>query len=300
MQSLMFSTEKIISAVRRRHQFFQVWPGAVRLVDAEGDGIPGLIIDDFAGNWLVQTSSHARRPKLDPCLGFHSLYWKQLSVGQKNAPEHVAGQMVGRPFPIEEFGLRALIDFNAGYSPGFFLDQRENRRRIRKIASGKTVLNTFAYTCAFGAAAALGGAKTTNIDLSKRYLAWGKQNYGLNGLPLEAHEFLAGDVVQWLQRFRKQRRRFSLIILDPPTFSRDRRGNVFRVEKDYGGLVRQALHCLEEGGALLCCANTHRLSVKAFSGLLRRACPTAAGFKTFPMPPDFTGQQYLKSVWIEV
>jgi len=94
-------------------------------------------------------------------------------VGErKAAPARIEGEEAGEPFEAMENGMRFLIDFRAGYSQGIFLDQRENRMETRWRARGLRVLNCFAYTCAFGVAAALGGAETVNIDLSKRYLEW--------------------------------------------------------------------------------------------------------------------------------
>jgi 23S rRNA (cytosine1962-C5)-methyltransferase len=295
----MFSIEKIRAAFQRRQQAFPARPPALRLVDGEGDELPGLIIEDFASRWLAQTTESAAAPILDESLGFRSLYWKKLSVDQKGPPEHIAGEVLTAPFSIEEFGLRFLVDFQAGYSHGIFLDQRDNRQRVREKAGGKTVLNTFSYTCAFGVAAAAGGARTTNIDLSQRTLVRGQQNYRLNQLSTNDHEFLAGDVFEYFRRFQRKQRKFDLIILDPPTFSRDRRGKIFRVEADYSALVERALSCLAPGGNLLCCANTHRLNLKNFAAVLKIVCPPNSEFEWYPMPPDFTGSPYLKSLWVQ-
>jgi 23S rRNA (cytosine1962-C5)-methyltransferase len=295
----MFSTEKIRAAIRRRQHWFTERSRALRLVDGAGDDLPGLIIEDYAGRWLVQTEESPAKPVLHQDLGYRTLYWKKLSVEQKAAPKHLGGETLSAAFPIEEFGLEFLVDFQAGYSQGIFLDQRDNRRRVR-CSSAKAVLNTFAYTCAFGVAAAAGGSRTTNIDLSVRSLAFGRRNYQLNGLPDQNHEFLAGDVFDYLRRFRSKQRRFDLIILDPPTFSRNRQGKIFRAEKDFGSLVEHALECLSSNGSLLCCANTHRVSAKDFLGMLKKLCPRGSKLTSLPMPPDFTAPPYLKSVWIEI
>ena len=136
----------------------------MRLFDGAGDGLPGLIIDDFAGRWIVQTMDECE-PTLDPAAGYRSLYWKPLLKTSKAGPKHIGGEPVQENFCVLESGLEFEIDFRAGYSPGLFLDQRINRNKLRSLAKDQTLLNTFSYTCAFGVAAAIGGASTVNLDL---------------------------------------------------------------------------------------------------------------------------------------
>jgi 23S rRNA (cytosine1962-C5)-methyltransferase len=290
----MLPNAKILAAIEKRRTIDRKQTNAVRLVDGAGDELPGLIIDDFAGRWLAQTLSETN-PSLGGDLGFHSLYWKPLIA----ATRYLAGESITGPFAILESGMAFEIDFHAGSSPGIFLDQRINREKLRRAAGGKKILNTFSYTCAFGVAAAAGGGSTTNVDLSRRYLDWGKRNYQLNRISAENHEFLAGDVFDWLKRFRKQGRKFDLVILDPPTFSRDRKSNVFRVQRDYGHLVQLASACLDHEGIILCCTNFRGVSSGAFLSLLktgiRRPCKASNG----SMPPDFTGERYMKSIWLQ-
>ena len=298
MKFLVLPTPKILAAIEKRRTIDRKKTNAVRLVDGPGDELPGLIIDDFAGRWLAQTFSETN-PSLGGDLGFHSLYWKPLVKNASAAPQYLAGESITGPFVILESGMAFEIDFHAGISPGIFLDQRINREKLRLIAGGKKILNTFSYTCAFGVAAAVGGASTTNVDLSRRYLDWGKRNYQLNKISAENHEFLVGDVFDWLRRVRKQGRKFDLVILDPPTFSRDRKSHVFRVQHDYGRLVQLASECLGREGVILCCTNFRRVSSEAFLSLLktgiRRPCKASNGL----MPPDFTGERYLKSIWLQ-
>jgi 23S rRNA (cytosine1962-C5)-methyltransferase len=294
----MLSTAKILAAIEKRRRIDRRKTNALRLVDGAGDGVPDLIIDDFAGRWLAQTFSE-KKPSIDGVLGFHSLYWKTLVRGRSAAPQYLAGDEINRPFSILESGLQFEIDFHSGFSPGIFLDQRINRERLRSVARGKKILNAFSYTCAFGVAAAAGGAHTTNIDLSRRYLDWGTRNYELNRISIEDHEFLVGNVLDWLKRFRKRGRNFDIIILDPPTFSRDRRSNIFRVQDGYSPLVKMASECLDHGGMLLCCTNCHGLSPKEFLRILKSTVPGLCKAFQAVMPPDFTGEQYLKSVWLQ-
>jgi 23S rRNA (cytosine1962-C5)-methyltransferase len=148
-------------------------------------------------------------------------------------------------------------------------------------------------------AAALGGALTVNLDLSRSNLDWGKRNYAANGIDPSTHDFIYGDAFDWLRRFNRRDRRFDVVVLDPPTFSRDRRSHVFRLEHDSGSLVELALGVLNPGGTLLCCANTHRLPGAHFQALLHSALPPAAKLSPRPMPEDFPGSDYLKTFWVE-
>ena len=295
----MCPTEKIFRALARRSALRQSGTTAYRIVDGIGDDLPDWVIDDFNGNWLIGLKPGQNIPTLDPLLGYRSLYGKVLSNQEKKAPIFLDGEPVAERFLVQEHGLKFWVDFQAGYSQGIFLDQRLNRQRLRKCSAGRTVLNTFAYTCAFGVAAAVSGASTINIDLSRAYLDWGREDYLANDIESQRHEFLYGDVFDWLKRFAKKGRRFDLIILDPPTFSRDRNGRVFRVESDYAELLELALSVSAKDGQLLCCTNSHGLSRAGFEKILRTKLPSSAAMLDCGMPEDFPGSDYLKSFWIE-
>ena len=274
---------------------------ALRIVDGRGDGFDGIEIDDFNGNWLVQTRDENFPDWLKgAAMEARANSVSRKKLGDKAAPLWVAGERLNSPFVVKESGLGYWIDFNAGYSQGLFLDQRLNRARIKEISRDRTVLNCFAYTCAFGVCAASGGGDTVNIDLSKRYLNWGKENYLLNGSDPEAHEFLFGDVFDWLGRFRKRSRLFDLIILDPPTFSRDDDGRIFTVETRMSELVGLCENLLKEGGALLCSTNQRSMGSAQFHKLIFRGLrnPELFTATSASMPPEFTGDPYLKTWWL--
>ncbi len=280
----------------------------VRLLDGTGDGagFDGLFIDDFAGRWMVQTSHPGQRPPewLRDVAGPApaSIYWKPLDARDQRPPVHWAGEPVDAPFTARENGLFYRIDFQAGYSQGIFLDQRDNRLALRgRMRPGGAVLNCFAYTCAFSVAAAAAGARTASVDLSRRSLDWGKENFRLNGLDPDAgHDFLAGDTFEWMRRLARQGRRFDGVVLDPPTFSRDRKGKVFRVEDDLGVLVSLAAPLLVPGGWMLCSSNARTLTADGFRRTVAGGLPgggTGWRLERAPMPPDFTGAHYLQAVW---
>ena len=155
-------------------------------------------------------------------------------------------------------------------------------------------------------AAAAGAESTTSIDLSKPYLEWGKRNFELNGIELKTseHYFCRGEVLDWLSQFAKKRRKFGGVVLDPPTFSRSKQSGVFRVEKDYASLAESAARVVAKGGWLLACTNHRGLPPRRFREMVRDGV-LASGrrireMELRPMPRDFTGEQYLKSVWVDL
>ena len=178
-----------------------------------------------------------------------------------------------------ENGIRYEMSFNEGYSVGLFLDQRDNRRRfltghIAAIflcrltihdSELSELLNCFAYTCGFSVCAAKAGARTTSLDLSKKYLEWGRRNFALNGLDPAAHDFIYGDTFDWLRRLAKKGRAFDAVVLDPPTFSQSKEHGTFRAEKDYGKLVTAALPAVEAGRNLVRLDERGGLAARKFS-----------------------------------
>lgn len=289
-------------ALKHRASLLSESTNALRLIDAAGDGLPGIYLETFAEHWLVSTTTPRIPAPLQSLLGEQkrSIYHKCLSQQQKESPHHLHGPELPESFLSRENDVNYEISFHSGYSQGIFLDQRDNRLRVRqRVSAGDTVLNTFAYTGAFSVCAALGDAETTTLDLSQPYLDWAKRNFQHNQLDPAAHHFCKGDTFHWLRRFSKQGRKFHGIILDPPTFSRDEKGQVFRVENDYGELARLAQQCLQPGGWMLCSTNCHKLHPRDFERQLRDALPRQCRFTHTPMPTDFTDAPYLKSVWVE-
>jgi 23S rRNA (cytosine1962-C5)-methyltransferase len=297
-RSTMSLQDKIEAAISRRSDLRTPQTDVRRLVNGAGDGLDGVIIDDFAGRWLMSIKEGGHAPKLPFELGYRSLYTKTLSKNEKGPPSYLGGEELTARFTVREHALSYWIDFQSGFSQGLFLDQRMNRNRLRELCAGKTVLNTFAYTCSFGLAAVAAGAKAVNLDLSRNYLEWGQENYRLNGLEPEKADFIYGDVFDWLGRFAKRGRRFDIVVLDPPTFSRSRASGVFRAEEDYGELLERGLRVAAPDGILLCCLNAHQVSTAHFRDILRNRLPAPVDLRPMPMPQDFPGSDYLKSFWV--
>ena len=199
-----------------------------------------------------------------------------------------------------EWYLRFSIDFGTGYSPGLFLDQRENRRYVRHIAP-RRLLNCFAYTCSFSVYAACSGASTLNIDLSKKYLARGRENFALNNLSTINHRFITDEVRSVLPRLASRGEKFDAIILDPPTFSRSPEGKTFQVQHDFENLLISALAVAERDAHVLVSTNCSVLSERALEVMARYCLKETRRAATFhrPLPlPDFPPRTGASSVWL--
>jgi 23S rRNA (cytosine1962-C5)-methyltransferase len=215
------------------------------------------------------------------------------------------GSAVEPEIKVREDGLVFIVRPYDGYATGLFLDHRLNRKRIRELVSGRRLLNTFAYTCAYTVAAAAGDAReTVSVDVSRKALEWGKRNLSANGLSPDGHLFSCSDVFDYFRRAERQGRRFDVVILDPPTFSRTRRpARVFALEQDLGRLVEGGLGLLDPGGRLLLCVNHRGTSF----GQLEKAVRAAAAevghsigrLERQPLPDDFRGDPgHAKSILV--
>src|SRR5881409_2917332 len=196
--------------------------------------------------------------------------------------------------------LKFGIDFGTGYSPGLFLDQRENRRYLRHIAP-RRLLNCFAYTCSFSISAACRGGTTLNIDVSKKYLARVRENFALNNLPTIDHRFIADDVRAVLPRLARRGEKFEAIILDPPTFSRSPGAKRFQVEEDFEKLLIGALELAERDSHVLVSTNCSALREHALEVMARyclKATRRAATFHRSSRLPDFPPVAGASSIWL--
>lgn len=235
---------------------------ALRLVAAESDGLPGLIIDRYE-DWLVcqflsAGSEYWKDTIVELLQEFFpglSIYERSdVSVREKEGLPSRCGVLAGTEPPehveIEENGMRLLVDIKGGHKTGCYLDQRDSRAAVRQWAEGRDVLNCFSYTGGFGVAALLGGAKhVLQMDSSESALEIARQNAELNGLDPAASEYMCGDVFKELRRFRDSRRNFDLIVLDPPKFI-ESRSQLDGGARGYKDINLLAFKLLRPGGLL--------------------------------------------------
>ncbi len=203
---------------------------------------------------------------------------------------------------ITEGGLRYGVDFGSGYSAGFFIDQRQNRAAVRQLRV-KTMLNCFAYTCSFSVAAAVAGAKTLSIDLSKKSLTRGRENFVLNDQALTSHRFIAEDVMDYLPRLARNGETFDVIILDPPTFSRSKIGTAFQVERDFETLLLAALEVAERDSRILLSTNCTTLDEHALEVMARfalKASRRAGSLHREPPLREFPAGVGASTVWLSL
>ena len=201
---------------------------------------------------------------------------------------------------VEEAGMRFGLDFAAGYSAGLFIDQRANRAFVRR-AGVRRLLNTFAYTCSFSVAAAMAGAETTSVDLSKKSIDRGRANFALNALDPARHSFIADDVLDVLPRLARRGEKFDAIVLDPPTFSRGNKGRKWQVENDFESLLLTALELAAPRARILLSTNCTRLNRRALEAIARFAAKSARRAVTFhqePPLPDVPAPFAAETLWL--
>lgn len=282
-------------AVRRRRELIASGKtDSFRAFSGVADGVDGVFVDVYAAG-AVLIVYEGRPPRgfdeagaaavvlevLRP-LGVTAVYLKPFARDRSRMggalPPVVtqATPAAGEPLPeailVREADWNLEIRLWDGLSTGIFLDQRENRiyaaswaaYRVKTDGVPPAVLNTFAYTCAFSIAAAKGGAVTTSVDVSGRYLDWGKRSFGHNGLDAGAHWFAKMDTFEYFVYAKRKGLKYDLIILDPPSFasgSPKRKIRPWSSIEDYARLVGEAAKLLNPKGVIFASTNTHELCV---------------------------------------
>jgi 23S rRNA (cytosine1962-C5)-methyltransferase len=308
-----------------------------RLLHDLADGAPELAIDVY-DRWLVLQSSGDRGRAAEAAaieaamrLGAAGIYVKRRprqantveSESEEVAPAHpLAGEAAPSPLLVKEGGLSFEVRLGEGLGTGLFLDQRDNRARVRGAADGRRVLNLFCYTAPFTVAAAAGGARlTVSVDASRRLLERGAINLSRNGfsarfadgLPADeaGHVLWAKDAFEALDALAAAGRRFDLVLCDPPTYSTTRGPRrKTRRWKSGSGWIDLAAACfrvLAPGGALLASTNDRRTTAARFRGYVqdgaRRAGVALRQTKDLPLPLDVRPAPgvapHLKALWVE-
>jgi 23S rRNA (cytosine1962-C5)-methyltransferase len=264
---------------KREKLFGNAGTNCYRLFNTDGDGIPGLTIDWYGEYVLVQffasdlmdmsddimRSLDRTSSMLPASLKGILLKYRKKQPDARDIAAAMRSVVVEGTVPPEGYcvlqnGVKAAVDLVGGQNTGIFLDMREVREQLLPYyRPGTSMLNLFSYTAIFSVHAVKHGITgSVNVDLSRGVLERAKFNYELNGLRVDERDFIYGDSLDWMRRFRKKSRTFSMVIFDPPTFSRNRK-RTFSTKKDY----RESLGIisgLAEGGYALTSINSYTIS----------------------------------------
>ena len=236
---------------------------AYRLIHAESDGLPGLIVDRYAETLVLQSLTAGSEYWKDTlatlvleAAGLNTIYERSdADVRELEGLAPCVGPLRGlpgsQPIIITENGLKFNVNIETGHKTGFYLDQRVNRQRVRGLASERDVLDCFCYTGGFTVNALAGGARSVlSVDASADALSLCRENVSLNALPIDRHTALEGDVFQVLRKFRDEARSFDLIILDPPKFA-PTAAQAAQAARGYKDINLLAFKLLRPGGILV-------------------------------------------------
>jgi 23S rRNA (cytosine1962-C5)-methyltransferase len=279
--------ERLQEALARRGDVPDSRTNGLRWINGESDGWPALILDQYAGVLVLKLYSAAWFPHLDRIVTLITNQLKPRSVvlrmsrnirdaarefGMAEDGTVISGEPVTGPVMFSESGIRFLADVIKGQKTGFFLDQRENRRRVEGFSEGKTVLNLFSFSGGFSLYAARGGAAAvTSVDISQHAIDELKQNWELNddsvGILSCAHDEVRADVFKWLE---ESDGRYDLIIIDPPSLAKK------QIEKEgairaYENLAALGLERLKRGGMLVCASCSAHVTAEEFEQAVARS-----------------------------
>ena len=298
---------QLTQAVARRRQADLSATNALRLVNGEGDGLPGLVVERFADFLLVQLYARSWEAHLDLLTAVLAETVRPAGIYLKTRPRQtrelaakgqtgklgrlVWGQKASFPLPVIENSLTFLVDLQEGLHTGLFLDQRRNRQDFMARVGGRRVLNLFAFTGAFSVAAVAAGARqVTSVDAAGAYLDRAAENFRANDIDPRKHEFLTGDCFRVLEELVRAKRRFDVVLMDPPSFSTTRQSR-FTTRGGTSELVTQALRLLPAGGLLICSSNHQKVDLADFLKEIRRGALQAKRelrvLATFAQPEDF-------------
>jgi len=293
---------------------------ALRLVNGESDGLPGLVVDRYAYVLVVQILSAGIERWRDPILdllieisGCEAVFERsdaevRTLEGLEPRTGFVRGNRNASRCPISEYGLNFRVDVEQGQKTGFFLDQRENRQRVRALAAGREVLDGFCYTGGFALAALAGGAKRVlAVESSAPALEVAKENLSANPLDASRVEFVQADVFSHLRTLRDRGAHFDMVVLDPPKFAPTaaQAKNAARAYKDINLL---ALKLLSPGGLLATFSCSGGVSAELFQSIVAGAALDAGAEAKIverftaaadhPVALEFPEGEYLKGLLV--
>jgi len=320
-----FWAVRLQHALDRRRGHLDLQTTGYRWINGESDHWPGLVLDRYDRTLVMKLYTGAWLPRLDEITAILQEHLKperivlrlsrniQELVKERSGREDgiiVRGPPLEGPVIFKETGLQFEADVLKGQKTGFFLDQRENRRRVESLAKGQDVLNAFSFSGGFSLYAARGGARSvTDLDISAHALRASNRNFALNeALPAVAgcrHQTVQCDVFDWLRGNTQQK--FWLIILDPPSLAkRDaEKGEALRA---YGRLASSALKHLLPGGVLLACSCSAHVTRDEFFAVVQQAASNSrrkfTQIETTGHAPDhpatFKEAEYLKAIYLRL
>ena len=318
-----FWRQRLEQALRIRRGLFDELTTGFRLINGESDGWPGLVLDRYDQTLVLKIYTAAWLPSLDTVV--HAvqaqLPSERIVLRLSRNIEQLAGELSGRqdgqvllgvplsgPVNFLETGLSFEADVQRGQKTGFFLDQRENRRRIETLARGRSVLNAFSFSGGFSVYAARGGARSVlDLDISPHALASAERNFALNRRDTSVsacrQERFQADTFEWLEDNRSVK--YGLIILDPPSLARRETERAGAIQA-YARLASLGIRHLAPGGILLACSCSAHVSETEFFGTIRGAAARQkAGYTELAVagqPPDhpatFLEAKYLKAIYL--
>jgi len=293
---------------------------ALRLVNAESDGLPGLVVDRYADVLVVQFLAAGVERWRDAILdllvevsGCEAIFERSDAEvrkleGLETKVGFARGNRNASRCPIIEHGLNFRVDVEQGQKTGFFLDQRENRQRVRALAAGRAVLDGFSYTGGFAIAALAGGAsRVCAIESSKDAIQVAQENLAANPLDAAKIEFVQGDVFAKLRTLRDQNAKFDLVVLDPPKFAPSA-AQVKNAARAYKDINLWALKLLSPGGLLATFSCSGGVSSELFQSIVAGAAVDAGAeakiIERFgaaadhPIATEFPEGEYLKGLLV--
>jgi 23S rRNA (cytosine1962-C5)-methyltransferase len=306
-------------ALRREHAALD-GSTAYRLVNAEGDALPGITVDRYGDYLMVQLYSAAWRrylklltQALQELLSPAGIYEKarpqktrelEAESDTKKYGRRLTGMAAPEPLQVQENGITFQVSLEKGLNTGLFLDMRNNRRDLMARVEGKRFLNLFSYTGAFSVAAGVAGASlVTSVDASPGYMEVARGNFSLNRLNPKRHEFLVGDCFAVLEELARAKKSYDVILMDPPSFSTTAKSR-FTTRGGTSDLVAAALKLLKDGGLLISSSNHQKVDLADYLKELRRGALQAGHSlqviqlngqpEDFPYPVSFPEGRYLK------
>ena len=305
----------------RRAQVPPETTNALRLVHGESDGLPGLVADRYADTLVVQLLSAGCERWREALIGILREQSGCARVHERSDTDGrelegfaastglIAGTAADGPLRIVENGIQYEVDVAAGQKTGFYLDQRDNRARVRTLADGREMLNCFSYTGGFTLSALAGGARSVlSIDSSAPALELAKRNLALNGVEANRAEWLEADVFGALRKLRTEGRQFDFIVLDPPKFAPTPK-DAERAARGYKDINLNALKLLRPGGLLATFSCSGGVSIELFQKIVAGAAADAGAslllrerYRAAPDHPvriEFPEGEYLKGLLLE-